>query len=132
MKGRTHSFRGEFEVLLDSPEQIWRLDAGTPLAPLRVTPAAIGETLEGRLVTFDGVVVKWQGDSIYLADPAQPEAEPVRVTVRSSLDWKRPYVNQGERFRVVGIVSQFAREAPWNGGYRVLVRFVEDLQPLNE
>ncbi len=49
------------------------------------------------------------------------------MTVRSSLDWKRPYVNKGERWRVTGIVSQFAREHPWNGGYRVLVRYPPDL-----
>jgi hypothetical protein len=127
VRGVTTSFRGEMEVALDGPDQIWRLGSGPALQPLPVMPAEIDEWLEGRLVTFAGVVAGYQGDSIFLIDPANPDAEPVRVTVRSSLDWRRPYVNEGERFIVMGIVSQFAPEKPWNGGYRVLVRYPEDL-----
>jgi hypothetical protein len=130
VRGNMHSFRGEMEVLAETPEQVWRFDAGAPLLPLPVTIAEVGETLEGRLVTLRGVVVGWQGESILLGDPAQPEAEPVRVTVRSSLDWRRPYVMKGEVWEATGIVSQFARKAPWNGGYRVLARFQHDLARL--
>ncbi len=127
VRGLLRSFRGEMELQLETPEQIWRLDSGTPLQPLPVTVADIGESLEGRLVNFSGVVSGWQGDSIFLSDPNRPDAQAVRVTVRSSLTWRRPYVNKGERWQVVGIVSQFARESPWNGGYRVLVRYKTDL-----
>jgi len=45
-------------------------------------------------------------------------------------DWfsrKRPYVKKGEFYQVTGIVSQFASAAPWNDGYRVLVRYPTDL-----
>jgi hypothetical protein len=127
VSGWTTSFRGEMEVALDTPAQIWRVEGGAPLAPLPVAVGEIGEALEGRLVSFTGVVSGYQGESIFLSDPADPDAEPVRVTVRSSLSWRRPYVNEGDRFTVVGIVGQFAREKPWNGGYRVLVRYPEDL-----
>ncbi|MCE7982350.1 MAG: hypothetical protein DYG89_14235 [Caldilinea sp. CFX5] len=127
VRGLLRSFRGEMELQLETPEQIWRLDGGAPLQPLPVTVADIGESLEGRLVSFSGVVSGWQGDSIFLSDPNRPDAQAVRVTVRSSLDWRRPYVNKGERWQVTGIVSQFARESPWNGGYRVLVRYKGDL-----
>ncbi|RME65439.1 MAG: hypothetical protein D6790_01840, partial [Caldilineae bacterium] len=74
----------------------------------------------------------WQGGTFFLADPENPEAEPVAVTVRSSLGWRRPYVELGERWRVTGVVSQFARRAPWNGGYRVLVRYRGDLVRVEE
>ncbi len=132
VRGMTKSFRGEMEVVLEHREQIWRLGAGGTLAPVPVDVDDINESLEGRLVTFSGVVTGWQGDSIYLGDPdiddfEQRKEEAVRVTVRSSLDWKRPYVKEGERFVVTGIVGQFAKEAPWNGGYRVLVRYPDDL-----
>jgi len=127
VRGVLKSFRGEMELELASAEQIWRIGPGALLQPLPVTTADIGESLEGRLVTLDGIVSSWQGESIYLIDPAAPFAEPVRVTIRSSLSWKRPYVNVGDRFHVTGIVSQFASAAPWNGGYRVLVRYKEDL-----
>jgi hypothetical protein len=132
VSGLTKSFRGEMEVFLEDREQIWRLSEGYRLAPVPVTIGDINESLEGRLVTFSGVVTGWQGDSIYLGDPEindleQRKAEAVRVTVRSSLDWKRPYVKKGERYVVTGVVGQFAKEAPWNDGYRVLVRYPEDL-----
>ena len=131
-RGMTQSFRGEMEVVLEEPEQIWRLEAGGALAPVPVGVDDIGESLEGRFVTFSGVVTGWQGDSIYLGDPdiddfEQRKEAAVRVTVRSSLDWRRPYVKEGERYVVTGVVGQFAKEAPWNGGYRVLVRYPDDL-----
>ncbi|MCS6827611.1 MAG: lamin tail domain-containing protein [Caldilinea sp.] len=127
LRGRLSSFRGETELLLDTPDQIWRIQSGIAPKPLAVRVREIGESLEGRLVTFRGVVTRWQGDSIYLGDPEDVDAEPVRVTVRSSLGWKRPYVKLGELWEVTGLVSQFARTAPWNGGYRILVRWPSDL-----
>ena len=36
-------------------------------------------------------------------------------------------VKVGEVWQVTGIVSQFATAAPWNDGYRILVRYPSDL-----
>ncbi len=127
VRGVLRSFRGEMELQLDKPDQIWRIGTSILLQPLPVTLPKIGESVEGRLVSFTGMVSSWQGDSIYLTDPANPNAPPVRVTIRSSLGWKRPYVQKGQIFTVIGVVSQMASNVPWNGGYRVLVRFKEDL-----
>ncbi len=132
VRGTLKSFRGELELQLADASGIWRIAAGRPLAPLPIAASEVGETLEGRLVTFQGVVSGWQGDSIYLRDPAAPERRAVRVTVRSSTGWRRPYVNRGELWEVTGIVSQFAWEEPWNGGYRVLARYQQDLQKLDD
>jgi hypothetical protein len=125
--GVVKSFRGEMEIQVDEPGQVWPFEAGTPLAPLPTTISAIGESLEGRLVTFTGFVTGWQGDSLYLGDPTNPGAPSIRVTVRSSLGWKRPYVQKGELFQVTGVVSQFGTASPWNDGYRILVRYESDL-----
>ncbi|MCB0079744.1 MAG: lamin tail domain-containing protein, partial [Caldilineaceae bacterium] len=132
IRGMVDTFRGEMEVLLQEPGQIWRIGPDDPLQPLPIAVAEIGESLEARLVTFEGVVQGWSRDSIYLSDPSAPDAPAVRVTVRSSLDWRRPYVNKGEIWRVTGVVSQFATEAPWNDGYRILVRYKTDLQRIND
>lgn len=67
--------RGELEVSLDRADQLWRYAPGEPLLPLEVDAAEIGEWLEGRLVTFTGMVSGWQGDSIYLSDAKQPDAD---------------------------------------------------------
>jgi hypothetical protein len=130
VRGVMKSFRGEMEVVVAAPDEAWRFQPGQPLAPLPIQLAEIGESLEGRLVSCTGLVTGWQGDSILLADPDAPDAPALRVTVRSSLGWKRPYVNRGELWQVTGVVSQFAKEAPWNGGYRLLVRYREDMVEL--
>jgi hypothetical protein len=127
VRGVLSSFRGEMELYVARPEQITFVERGTPLLPKAVTVSAIGERYESQLVTFRGIVTGWQGDSIFLSDPLRPGAPAIRVVVRESLGWQRPYVRRGELWQVTGIVSQFAREAPWNGGYRVLVRFENDL-----
>jgi hypothetical protein len=132
VRGVLKSFRGELELQVASADQIWRISGGLPLQPLPINAAEIDETLEGRLVTFVGAVSSWQGENIFLDDLLDPAASPARITVRNSLPWKRPYVNKGQRWRVTGIVGQFAKEAPWNGGYRVLVRFAEDLARVRE
>lgn len=131
VQGTMHSNRGEREILVESQEDLWRLGPGDPLSPLPVSVADIAEPLEGRLVTFEGIVSGYRGNSIFLADPDNAEADPVEVHVRSSLSWRRPFVNEGERWRVVGIVGQFAQKAPWNGGYWVLVRYKWDLAQAN-
>lgn len=127
VRGQLRSFRGEMELWLANANQIWPLEQGLPLQPLPVTVAEIGESLEGRLVTLSGEVSGWQGDSIFLVDPTTPGVPAVQITVRSSTGWRRPYVNKGQRWQATGIVSQFARESPWNGGYRILVRGERDL-----
>jgi hypothetical protein len=127
LHGRWSSYRGEMELVLAGPQDVWKLESGPALHPLPVWAHSVCESVEGRLVTFIGTVVGWQGDSLLLVDPAHPAATPTRVTVRSSLPWKRPFVYKGEIWRVTGIVSQFARKSPWNDGYRVLPRYVEDL-----
>jgi hypothetical protein len=127
LRGRWGSFRGEMELVLEGPQDVWKVQDGRPLAALPVLPHTVCESVEGRLVTFDGLIAGWQGDSLLLVDSAHPASVPLRVTVRSSLPWKRPYVNKGEVWHVTGVVSQFARKRPWNDGYRVLVRYPEDL-----
>ncbi|MBK8046426.1 MAG: lamin tail domain-containing protein [Anaerolineales bacterium] len=132
LAGKLASYRGEMELSLDGPEQIWRVKAGNRLNPLTIQVGDVGESLEGRLVTVTGVVTGWQGDSIFLADPTHLDVAAARITVRSSLKWRRPRVEKGERWMATGVVNQFGRTAPWNDGYRVLVRYREDLVKVEE
>ncbi len=127
LHGRWDSYRGEMELVLAGPQDIWKLDSAAPAKPLPVQAHTVCEAVEGRLVTLHGAVAGWQGDSLLLVDEEHPASAPLRVTVRSSLAWKRPFVHKGEVWQVTGVVSQFARKAPWNDGYRVLVRYPSDL-----
>ncbi|MFN8442700.1 MAG: lamin tail domain-containing protein [Caldilineaceae bacterium] len=132
LRGFLKTFRGEMELQVENPDYLWKIEPLSPLQPLPVNPSQINESLEGRLVTFRGAVTGWQSDSIFLQDLNNPSAEPVRVTIRTTLPWKRPYVKVGEIYEVTGVVSQFAANHPWNGGYRVLVRYQSDLKKVKQ
>jgi DNA/RNA endonuclease YhcR with UshA esterase domain len=127
VRGWLESFRGELQLVVDRPDQITRTAPGAYLLPLSITVGQVGEKMEGRLVTFRGRVTGIQGDTVYLVDPLRPRAGSVRVVIRKTLGWTPPAITRGEVWEVTGIVSQFAYEAPWNGGYRVLVRVPGDL-----
>lgn len=126
-RGLLQSFRGERELRPAGPSGVVRLEAGAPLLPQVIALAQVGEGVEGQLVRFEGVIAATDGDSLFLADPAAPGLPPMRVIVARSLGWPPPVAAAGELWQVTGIVSQSARAAPWNGGYRVLVRAPADL-----
>ncbi|RIK41418.1 MAG: hypothetical protein DCC55_11910 [Chloroflexi bacterium] len=127
VRGWLESFRGEMQLVVDRPQQIVRLSPAAHLLPLSISIGQMGERLEGRLVTFRGLVTGVQGDTVYMVDPMRPRGGSVRVVIRNTLGWTPAPITRGEIWEVTGIVSQFAYEAPWNGGYRVLVRVPGDL-----
>jgi hypothetical protein len=52
---------------------------------------------------------------------------PARVYFSAHLFWRRPYVYIGEVWGAQGVVGQYAYEAPWEGGYRLIPRFETDV-----
>jgi hypothetical protein len=50
-----------------------------------------------------------------------------RVYIRESVGCDRPWIEVGEMWSVVGIVSQYVRSRPYVGGYRLLPRTEADL-----
>ncbi len=69
-RGMTKSFLARWRSFWNIRSRYGRLGPGVGAGtPLPVTVGDIAEPLEGRLVTFSGVVTGWQGDSIYLGDP---------------------------------------------------------------
>ena len=52
------------------PHDVWKLSRGHRCARYRYGLISVCESVEGRLVTFTGAVVGWQGDSLLLVDPA--------------------------------------------------------------
>jgi hypothetical protein len=133
LRGVLKFYHGELELRVQKPEECRRIGQGAPLAPLPITPEEVSESVEGRFVTFVGAVSEVKGDSLYIADMAQPALPPVRVTVARSLEWSRPRAEPGQVWRVAGVVSQYATgsdSANSRSGYRVLVRWPNDLMRL--
>jgi hypothetical protein len=121
--GWTRGFYGEAEISVPDPSYIVRLGAGTPPRPLRVATGRVGEAYEGRLIWIVGRVVKFERNALTLDDGSGP----VRIYFPSELPWRRPYVQIGEVWAALGVVSQYAWEEPYTGGYRLIPRFETDV-----
>jgi hypothetical protein len=121
--GWTRSFHGETELSAPDPGYLAWLDAPGPDSPLPIATGKMGETHEGRLVWLMGRVTRFEPQAIVLDDGTGP----ARVYFPESLPWRRPYVQIGELWAAVGVVGQYAWEAPWAGGHRLIPRFESDV-----
>ena len=83
----------------------------------------MGEAHEGRLVQIMGRVVKFEPQALTLDDGSGP----ARIYFPDTLPWRRPYVLIGEFWAAVGVVGQYAFDAPYVGGYRLIPRFESDV-----
>ena len=121
--GWTRRFHGEVELSVPGPSYLTRLGPGEPPHPVYVRTGQVGETREGELILIAGRVVKFEPQALTLDDGTGP----TRIFFPAELPWRRPYVNVGEFWAAQGVVGQYAFEAPWEGGYRVIPRFKTDV-----
>ncbi len=121
--GRLRSVRGELRLRVSTPADLQWAGPGPILPAARLRTGAVGETWEGTLVSLRGVIVRLQGSSLWLDDGSGV----ARITVPAAAGFKRPRMQRGEFWAVTGIVSQYGLRAPFNDGYRVLVREASDL-----
>ncbi|HEY63693.1 MAG TPA: hypothetical protein G4O02_03900 [Caldilineae bacterium] len=126
--GRVADFHGEREIKVRRPEDLRVLGSGRPPRPVLLRCDQFGETYEGMLVMVVGRIIGFGRRDLRLHDGRGE----VRVYVRESLGWKRPRVERGQWWSAVGIVSQYAIEKPYEGGYRLLPRYEDDLAPMPE
>lgn len=71
-----------------------------------------------------GLVTRVEGRSFYI-DDGGGEA---KVYIREATGIGESLAGVGESITVVGVVSQYVREAPFEGGHRVLPRYEEDIK----
>jgi hypothetical protein len=95
------------------------MQPAAPPLPLPIRTGEVNEANEGRLAQISGAITGyWKETTLYL-DDGSGEA---RITIRPATGMRRPYVNIGEGWTVVGVVSQS------ESGYRLLPRREADLQ----
>ena len=121
--GWTRRFHGEVELSVPGPSYLTRLGPGEPPHPVYVRTGQVGEAHEGGLILIAGRVVRFEPQALTLDDGTGP----TRIFFPAELPWRRPYVNVGEFWAAQGVVGQYAFEAPWEGGYRVIPRFKTDV-----
>jgi hypothetical protein len=119
VNGRLNTFYDEREISLVRIDDIKTMQPAAPPLPLPIRSGELNEGQEGRLVQISAPVTGyWKETTLYL-DDGSGEA---RVTLRPATGIRRPYVNIGEVWTVVGVVSQS------ESGYRLLPRGEADLQ----
>ncbi|MEA3346292.1 MAG: lamin tail domain-containing protein, partial [Chloroflexota bacterium] len=117
VEGKLSDYHGEREITVASAEKVQWLRVGTQVGPLSIATGELGEAHEGLLVEMVGRVTGWGWDAIYL-DDGSGEA---KVYFGRSERVEKPWVEEGELYLVVGLVSQY------DGGCRLLPRYEEDV-----
>ena len=124
LRGETDEYHGEQEIKISrDSDLLLHQGAGDPLKPTVIQTGQVNEDHEGLLVMVTGLVVGYEWQTIYLDDGTGP----VMVYIKRETGIEKPWVEKGQRFSVIGIVSQYAKEEPYEGGYRLLPRYPSDL-----
>jgi len=115
--GQVWDYYGEREIRVSGPGDIQRLGEGEPLQPTMIKTGEVDEAHEGLLVQIVGAITGWEKSTLYL-DDGSGEA---KVYVKEATGIERPWVEKGEVYSVVGIVSQYKDE------HELLPRYQSDI-----
>jgi DNA/RNA endonuclease YhcR with UshA esterase domain len=127
LRGEAYDYHGEREIrIYRDSDLLLHQGTGEPLKPTVIKTGQVDEDHEGLLAMLAGRVVGYEWQAIHLDDGTGP----VRVYIKRGTDIEKPWVEEGQIFSVIGIVSQYAREKPYEGGYRLLPRYQSDLLQL--
>lgn len=101
--GQLWDYYGEREIRVAGPGDIQRLGEGKPLEPTMVKTGEVDEAHEGLLVQIVGEITGWAESALYLDDGSGEG----KVYVKEATGIERPWVEKGELYSVIGIVSQY-------------------------
>ena len=122
--GNLRTFHGEAELVVDEPDDVDVLKAGSPPPPLPIETTALLEPYEGMLVMLQGRVVHFRGRSTFWIDDGTGWA---KTFIRRNTGIKKPFIELGTPITTTGIVSQFSKDVPTRDDYRLLLRYQSDL-----
>jgi hypothetical protein len=123
VRGRLSDYHGERRVWVRRVEDLRWVGSGQPAEPQLIGSGEVDEAHEGLLVQVFAPAVDFRGRAFWI-DDGSGEA---RVYIRESVGFDRPWIEVGEMWLVVGVVSQYVRSRPYVGGYRLLPRTEADL-----
>jgi hypothetical protein len=127
LRGEAYDYHGEREIRIYwDDDLLLHQGAGDLPKPTVLKTGQVDEDHEGLLAMIAGRVVGYERYAIHLDDGTGP----ARVYIKRETDIEKPWVEEGQRFSVIGIVSQYAKEKPYEGGYRLLPRYPSDLLQL--
>ncbi len=115
--GQVWDYYEEREMRVAKPEDIQRLGEGEPLQPSVIKTGEVDEAHEGLLVQIVGEITGWDRGALHL-DDGSGEA---KVYIKEATGIERPWVEKGEIYSVIGIVSQYQDE------HELLPRYQSDV-----
>ena len=125
VNGRLDTLYGEKEIKLTRIDDIKTMQPAAPPTPRAIRSGDVGEATEGWLVRVEAPASGFRGRSVVIVDNGGSDTA---VVFKQSTGMHRPYVEIGEMWAVVGVVSQDDDEAPFDSGYRILPRRSADVQ----
>ncbi len=115
--GQLWDYYGEREIRVAGPGDIQRLGEGEPLKPTMIKAGEVDEAHEGLLAQIIGEITGWGGSALFL-DDGSGEA---KIYIKEATGIERPWVEKGEIYAIIGIVSQYKDE------HELLPRYQSDI-----
>jgi DNA/RNA endonuclease YhcR with UshA esterase domain len=115
--GQLWDYYGEREIRVAGPGDIQRLGEGEPVGPTLIKTGEVDEAHEGLLAQIVGEITGWAESALYL-DDGSGEA---KIYIKEATGIERPWVEEGEIYSVIGIVSQYQDE------HELLPRYRSDI-----
>jgi len=117
--GQLWDYYGEREIRVAGPGDIHLLGEGEPLEPTMIKTGAVDEAHEGLLVRIVGAITGWERSTLYLDDGSGQ----AKIYLKEATGIERPWVEKGDIYSVIGIVSQYQDE------HELLPRYQSDITP---
>jgi DNA/RNA endonuclease YhcR with UshA esterase domain len=115
--GQLWDYYDEREIRVSGAGDIQRLGEGEPLEPTLIKTGEVDEVHEGLLVQIVGAITSWERSTLYLDDGSGEG----KVYIKEATGIERPWVEKGEIYSVIGIVSQYQEE------HELLPRYQSDI-----
>jgi DNA/RNA endonuclease YhcR with UshA esterase domain len=115
--GQLWDYYGEQGISVAGVGDIQRLGEGEPLKPILIKTGEVDDAHEGLLAQIVGAITGWEKSALYL-DDGSGEA---KIYIKEATGIERPWVEKGEIYSVVGIVSQYQDE------HELLPRYQSDI-----
>jgi uncharacterized protein YdeI (BOF family) len=125
VNGRMDTRYGERQIRLTRIDDIKTMQPAALPTPKIIRTGDVGETTEGWLVHLIAPASGFRGRSVVLLDDGSGAAA---LVFRQATGLRRPFVEIGKLWSVVGVVSQDDDEAPYDSGYGVLPRGATDVE----
>ena len=129
VRGFVDQFRGLTQIR--PVDTLWMVSSGNNLHDPEVV-TSLGEDTESKLIKFENMSFvdpgAWVGDGSGFNIDITNGVETVAMRIDDDVDWANMPVPPYAVFNVTGIGGQFDFDAPFDEGYQILPRYMQDIE----